>query len=436
MQTSARILVLGDSDQPSDIQRSLLARGYAAIATKDRSEALLHLVHDRADVAIVDGNAQNARALLNDAEQLASHARLPIIAISPDGDSMAADSNVDVILRPYRDIELYTRLDALGRLVTMQQELIRRAATSREFGVEVSEEIPADGNMPEARVLVVAESDADIKLAQDAIGRAALLSICEDYADAIERLLRNDFDAVVVACGTETGDALNFCTDLRSNSRLYNTPALLLADLDSFENAEVPYAAGANDVAYRPIPTTQLLYRCLRLAKQHRYRMALQLLFRDCKNSGTVDALTGLFNHGYLHAHLERQIAAARGTGKSLTVGVFEVADMARLNETVGFVGGDRLLRQLGGLITRLVRVEDLPARLSGHRFAVVLPDTPLEAARPVLHRLAGVINQTDFAVPGCSDPISVSMVAGSAELQTEEDPVGLVARARADLST
>jgi len=86
------------------------------------------------------------------------------------------------------------------------------------------------------------------------------------------------------------------------------------------------------------------------------------------------DALTGLFSHGYLHVHLQKQIAECRSREKDLAIGFFDITNLTGLNGEYGYVTGNHLLRQIGGAIGGLVRAEDLPARFGGNNFVSSCP--------------------------------------------------------------
>lgn len=434
MQASARILLLSPEGPESGLESRLNEHGYPTMRVAERAEALRRVANEHADVAIVFGEPDAAERLRRDIDVLTHRQRFPIIAISENAGTDDSHIDVEVMAQPFADAELFRRLDSLSRLVTMQDELQRRAATNSEYTARSPVIDAVAENTDEPRILTIPARDEDVALSQQALERAAMLAVCEDPADATERLIRGNFDALIQSVGEDTEAALYRCSELRSNPRLYNTPVLMLADSDAFDRAEAPFEAGASDVLYRPVSPEQLRYRCQRLVSQHRYRLAMQKVLASCRQGENQDALTGLYNHGYLHAHLDRMMEDCRGNGKALTVGMFEISNMDALNNDVGFAAADHLLRQVGALIRGLIRIEDLPARYDGRRFAVVLPDTPLDAAKPVLHRLAGVINHTEFALADGQRAVRIAMRTGSAQMDDEAEPIILLAKARAQL--
>src|SRR5512147_2704369 len=72
------------------------------------------------------------------------------------------------------------------------------------------------------------------------------------------------------------------------------------------------------------------------------------------------DHLTGLFNRRYLEETLERELSRASRRQLPLGVVMLDADDLKRLNDTWGHATGDEVLRELGSLLLRQVRGEDI----------------------------------------------------------------------------
>src|SRR5207302_10284677 len=93
------------------------------------------------------------------------------------------------------------------------------------------------------------------------------------------------------------------------------------------------------------------------------------------------DALTGLINRrefdNRLHAALR---SAQRGEG-SYALLYIDLDQFKVVNDTCGHQAGDRLLRDVTGLLQSRVRASDTIARLGGDEFGVLLEGCTLEQA-------------------------------------------------------
>jgi diguanylate cyclase (GGDEF)-like protein/PAS domain S-box-containing protein len=106
------------------------------------------------------------------------------------------------------------------------------------------------------------------------------------------------------------------------------------------------------------------------------------------RQQSTKDALTGLYNRRHLDESLEREIRRAARTEQPVAVVMFDLDHFKRFNDTFGHEAGDSVLRELGALLSRNVRAEDIPCRFGGEEFLLILPGAPLEGARSRAERL------------------------------------------------
>lgn len=94
------------------------------------------------------------------------------------------------------------------------------------------------------------------------------------------------------------------------------------------------------------------------------------------------DHLSGLFNRRYMEETLERELLRAARKQLSLGVIMLDVDNLKQFNDTWGHAAGDEILRELGSLLLRQVRGEDIACRYGGDEFIIVLPDASLEVTR------------------------------------------------------
>jgi len=94
------------------------------------------------------------------------------------------------------------------------------------------------------------------------------------------------------------------------------------------------------------------------------------------------DHLTGLFNRRYMEETLERELLRAARKQLSLGVIMLDVDNLKRFNDTWGHAAGDDILREMGSLLLRQVRGEDIACRYGGDEFILILPDASREVTR------------------------------------------------------
>ncbi len=114
-------------------------------------------------------------------------------------------------------------------------------------------------------------------------------------------------------------------------------------------------------------------------------KQAQDALFRSralLREQSVRDRLTGLFNRRYMEETLDRELLRAARKQLSLGAIMLDVDMFKPFNDNWGRAAGDQILRELGNLLLRLVRREDIPCRYGGDKFIVILPDASLEVTR------------------------------------------------------
>ncbi len=108
----------------------------------------------------------------------------------------------------------------------------------------------------------------------------------------------------------------------------------------------------------------------------------------DLGLAARTDPLTGLANRRHFSVQLEHELERCRRNGSPLTVIVCDLDQFKDVNDSHGHMAGDRVLQLVGQVLTEQSRAIDLPARLGGEEFAIVLPDTDLPAGEVAAERL------------------------------------------------
>jgi diguanylate cyclase (GGDEF)-like protein len=117
------------------------------------------------------------------------------------------------------------------------------------------------------------------------------------------------------------------------------------------------------------------------LSEQIAFALANLRLREALRNQSIKDPLTGLFNRRHLEQVLERECRRSVRSKRPIALLALDVDHFKQFNDTWGHEGGDAVLRELGGLLKSYFRGEDVPCRLGGEEFVVVLADAPLEPA-------------------------------------------------------
>jgi len=146
----------------------------------------------------------------------------------------------------------------------------------------------------------------------------------------------------------------------------------------------------------------------------------------------STDPLTGLPNRSVFDARLAGIIGVFDRYSRPFSVVALDVDHFKRVNDTYGHETGDRVLRHVAELIRQTVREVDLPARIGGEEFVVLLPETPLRQAAEAAERLRCVLETRPLVVNGSPLPVTASL--GVAACPDTPNPADVLAAADAAL--
>jgi diguanylate cyclase len=132
---------------------------------------------------------------------------------------------------------------------------------------------------------------------------------------------------------------------------------------------------------------------------------ALEGELRRLSDEVSTDALTQVANRrGLLQAFEAESARASRAEGSegaALAIGLIDIDNFKKLNDTLGHAAGDVALKTLAGAVRERLRPADHLARFGGEEFVVLLPQTALAEAQQTLTRLQRSLSEALFLHEG-----------------------------------
>ena len=179
----------------------------------------------------------------------------------------------------------------------------------------------------------------------------------------------------------------------------------ILKFLNSEELAIVPLKAkdkingiilADNFITKKPI-TNDDLHILIMLANQAGLAVENSQLFEKTVTRAHTDSLTGLWNHGYFQRLLGAEIERAKATDKPMSLIMLDIDDFKIYNDKIGHQAGDKILKNLAGLLQNQSRKMDYTCRYGGEEFTIILPHTDKKEAFFIAERLRDNIEKYYF---------------------------------------
>ena len=163
---------------------------------------------------------------------------------------------------------------------------------------------------------------------------------------------------------------------LSVRTRLVGVVVVGTRELREFDDAEVAFLDAVADH----------FAAALSRAEQHR---------RDTR----TDFMTGLANRKEFERALDRAIAAAGRHKRPLTLVLLDLDGLKQINDLHGHQAGDAAINAVSAALHRTVRASDTSARLGGDEFGLAMPETTIEQAVEVLHRVDGLLAPQGYRI-------------------------------------
>ena len=141
------------------------------------------------------------------------------------------------------------------------------------------------------------------------------------------------------------------------------------------------------------------------------------------------DPLTDLYDRPAFHALLDREIGRARGRREQMALLVLDVDRLTTINARIGHLAADDVLATVARVLNDVAGPRDMPCRIAGGRFGVVLSQADSRDAERLFDRFQAALQERPLPKIGV-----VSFSGGVAELLPKDDATALIVRADAAL--
>lgn len=133
-----------------------------------------------------------------------------------------------------------------------------------------------------------------------------------------------------------------------------------------------------------------------------------------------TDPLTGLFNRREFLERLELEVEkATRLSHYSAVLLMLDLDFFKQINDTYGHATGDAVLKAVAEILHNTSRAIDVPARLGGEEFAVLLSGADKNEALAIAERLREQVAK--IVIDHEAGPVTITVSIGAASLSADD---------------
>lgn len=432
----ARVLVVDDVDANVRLlEAKLTIEYYEVLTASDGPTAIRVATEQKPDIILLDvmmpgmDGFETCRRIK--ADPATSH--IPVVLVTAlDGREdriVGLDAGADdFVTKPIDDVLLFARVKSLTRLKLIMDELREREESSRRLGVSADKAGKLKGSG--GRILIVDDN------ARQAAKMVEVLSkehrpVVESDPTAGLAAARGLNDLLIVNVAASEFDGLRLVAQVRSTESTRHLPILAVVDPADRPRLVKALELGVTDLLTKPVDPEELAARARTQVRRKRYTDFLREKLDYSLEMAVTDALTGLHNRRYMAGQLQAFVSRAALGGEPVSVLVLDIDHFKAVNDGFGHDAGDEVLREFAVRLATNVRAVDLPCRLGGEEFVVVMPGTDMEDARRIAERIRRDVGSTPFRVMGGRELLTVTISIGVAACAGPGDtPESLLKRA------
>lgn len=141
--------------------------------------------------------------------------------------------------------------------------------------------------------------------------------------------------------------------------------------------------------------------------------------YEDLFERASNDPLTGLANRRAFDERIHGMMDSARRYKNALTMLSMDLDKFKDINDNLGHLAGDKVLKSIAAVLQNAVRSSDLLVRMGGDEFILVLDNTDKCNARILAERLVRSIDELDIRA---DDETKLGISIGLAQLEEGEN--------------
>lgn len=229
-------------------------------------------------------------------------------------------------------------------------------------------------------------------------------------------------------------DGYKVCESLKNNEETKDIPIIFITAKTEINDIIKGFEIGGVDYVTKPFNSVILEARIkthleLKISKDELKNSIEELrdinekLKQEIKHSEFLanrDYLTGIYNRRYMMERLKEEYNKFKRSKQKFTIGILDLDDFKKFNDTYGHECGDFILVSMTKAILDNIRESDCFARWGGEEFIFMLSDTGINGAEILMEKVRKMISETDFYYN--ESKLKITFSCGLSEISDSEN--------------
>ncbi len=228
--------------------------------------------------------------------------------------------------------------------------------------MQVVSQVLQQNHLEQFKVMVVDDDPQVLSILTKCLQSTNLqILTLEDSRNFWESLEAFTPDLLVLDINMPHVSGLELCQVIRNDTQWNSLPVLFVSAQGDQATILQVFGVGADDFISKPFSEEAVLTRILNRLRR----------LNVIRSLSEVDLLTGIANRRKFTADWERLLRLAARNNKYLCLAILDLDNFKQVNDRYGHEMGDQVLHDLGKLLQRSFRQDDLVARWGGEEFVI-----------------------------------------------------------------
>ncbi len=284
------------------------------------------------------------------------------------------------------------------------------------------------------RILVVDDIQDNIDLAATMLNKSGFNTIDtasngQDAITVLQKSISNDasnIDLILLDVMMPGMDGYEVCRVIRQHTEWVDIPIILLTANNMWQDdaAVTSLDCGATDIMFKPLRKIELVPRvisALSLKRERDLRKAREIELESELAERKImearlqylvghDDLTGLCNRRKLEQSIEISVSLCQQNNHYSALFYVDLDQFKVVNDLEGHSAGDKVLVLVANTLRKLVKKNDLLARISSDEYVILANDVDEESAQQFANVIHGALNTLYFTTEGRTYHIGASI--------------------------
>ncbi len=272
----------------------------------------------------------------------------------------------------------------------------------------------------ESRVMAVDGDPATLATLHAALDPQGIrLTTLDDPLRFWDTLEQSTPDLLILDLNMPRLSGIELCRVVRNDPRWSALPVLFLTENSDADTVRRVFSANADDFVPKPIIGPELVTKVVN-------RLERTLLYRSMAE---IDPVTGVTNRAKSTHTLRQFLRLAERHRQPLSLALLDVDHFKQINDRHGHATGDAVLQQLGKILLRTFRSEDVVARWGGEEFLIGMYGmTRIDGVQRLADLLETLRHESLLGPKG--ERISITFSAGVAQFPADGTDLQVLYRA------